>query len=119
MKAPLSMIAAGVLSWAGVAAAAGARANPEVLYGMLGPLMVVVVSWVVVKRAYVANPARVMGVMLTGMALKLMFFAAYAFVILRVLDVRPLPFVASFTCYFIVLHHIEALFMKRLFTSEC
>ena len=32
------MTAAGVLSWACIAAAAGGRANPEVLYGMLGPL---------------------------------------------------------------------------------
>ena len=119
MKTPMSMIAAGVLSWAGVAATAGGRANPEAFYGMLGPLLVVVVSWVVVKRTYAANPAGVMSVMLAGMVIKLMFFAAYAFVMLRVLDVRPIPFVASFTCYFIVLHHIEALFMKRLFMSEC
>lgn len=119
MKASLWMIAAGILSWAGVAAAVGEGANPEVLYGMLGPLTVVVVSWVIVNRVYAANPAGVMGVLLTGMALKLMFLATYAFVMLRVLDMRPIPFVASFTAYFIALHNIEALFMRRLFTSEC
>ena len=119
MKALASMIAAGVLSWACVAAAAGGRANPEALYGMLGPLAVVTVSWIVVARAYAARPEAVFGVMVTGMAIKLVFFAAYAVFMLRVLALRPIPFVASFTCYFIVLHHLEALFMKRLFTAEC
>jgi hypothetical protein len=38
---------------------------------------------------------------------------------LRVVDVRPVPFVVSFTCYFVVLHNLEALFMRRLFTSAC
>ena len=36
---------------------------------------------------------------------------------LRVLELRPLPFVVSFTGYFIALHVIEALFMRRLFAS--
>ena len=91
----------------------------EVLYGLLAPLTVTIVSWFVVKRVYRANPAGLMGVLLAGMAIKLMFFAAYAFVMLRVLHLRPIPFVASFTASFIVLHNLEALLMKRLFTSEC
>jgi len=91
----------------------------EVLYGLLAPLMVAIVSWFIVKRAYLANPAGLMGLLVAGMAIKLMFFAAYAFLMLRVLHLRPIPFVASFTSTFIVLHNIEALFMRRLFTPEC
>jgi hypothetical protein len=119
MKAVVSMVAAGLLPWACAAAVLGPRANPEVLYGMLGPMTAVLVSWVVVKRVYVANPAGLMGVFVAGIAVKLLFFAAYAVVMLRVLDLRPIPFVASFTCYFVALHNLEALFMRRLFTSEC
>lgn len=91
----------------------------DVLYGLLAPLMVVVVSWSVVRRAYRANPAGLMPVLLVGMVLKLMFLAAYAAVMLRVLRLHPVPFVASFTASFIVLHNIEALLMRRLFTSAC
>jgi hypothetical protein len=91
----------------------------DVLYGLLAPLVVVVVSWSVVKRAYRANPAGLMPVLLIGMLLKLMCLAAYAAVMLRVLHLRPIPFVAAFTASFIVLHNIEALLMRRLFTSEC
>jgi hypothetical protein len=119
MKALAWMIAGGLLSWACVAAAFGSRANPEAFYGMLGPLAVAVVSWIVVERAYAAHPEGVLGVLLTGMAVKLMFFAVYAFVMLRLMELRPIPFVASFTGYFIALHYIQALFMKRLFIPEC
>jgi hypothetical protein len=93
--------------------------TPDVLFGLLAPLIVAAVSWLVVKRAYLANPAGLMGVLLAGMVLKLIFFGVYAAVMLRVLHLEPVPFVASFTSSFIVLHHIEAVLMKRLFTSEC
>ena len=91
----------------------------EVVYGFLAPLLVVAVSWLTVKRAYRANPAGLMPVLLVGMVLKLMFLAVYAAVMLRVLHLRPIPFMATFTASFIVLHNIEALLMRRLFTSEC
>jgi hypothetical protein len=119
MKALAWMIAAGVLSWACVAGALGGRVNPELFFGMLGPLVVAAVSWIVVERAYAARPEGVLGVMVTGMAVKLVFFAVYTFVMLRVLGLRPVPFVASFTGYFVALHNLEALFMKRLFTTAC
>jgi len=111
------MIAVSVLSWVIVAGVADGRANPEVLYGMVGPLAVAAVSWVVTKRAYAAAPERLMGVLITGMAVKAVFFGAYVVVMLRILALRPGPFIASFTSYFIALHMMEALFMRRLFAN--
>ena len=90
-----------------------------VLYGGLVPLMVVMISWFVMKRAYLANPAGLMPVLLAGMVAKLTVFAAYVFVMLRVVHVQAIPFVASFTLSFVVFHNVEAFFMRRLFTSEC
>jgi len=111
------MIAVSVLSWVIVAGVADGRANPEVLYGMVGPLAVAAVSWVVTKRTYAAAPERLMGVLITGMAVKAVFFGAYVVVMLRILALRPGPFIASFTSYFIALHMMEALFMRRLFAN--
>ena len=91
----------------------------EVLYGFLAPLIVTVVSWSVMKRAYRVKPAGLMPVLLAGMILKLVFLAAYATVMLRVLHLQPVPFVATFAASFVVLHNIEALLMRRLFTSAC
>ena len=112
------MIAAGVLSWVIVAGAAGGRANPEVFYGMVGPLAVAAASWMVTKKTYIASPERLMGVLIKGMAIRAVFFGAYVVIMLRLMALRPIPFVLSFTGYFIALYAMEALFMKRLFNSN-
>ena len=111
------MIAVSVLSWVAVAGVTGGRANPEVLYGMVGPLAVAAVSWIITKRTYTAAPERLMGVLITGMAIKAVFFGTYIVVMLRILALRPGPFIASFTSYFIALHMMEAQFMRRLFAN--
>ena len=87
------------------------------LYGSVGPLLVVIISWRVMKRAYLANPAGLMRVLIAEMGAKLVFLGLYAAVMLRVLHLQPVPFVASFAASFIVFHNVEALFMKRLFTA--
>jgi hypothetical protein len=45
----------------------------------------------------------------------LVFFGAYVTVMLKVLLLSPLPFVVSFTTYFIALHVFEAVCLQRLF----
>ena len=113
---PLAWMAgASIVSWLVASRVMGAEANPEVLYGMLAPLVVAVVSWVVVERTYRANPERLMRVMVEGLALKALFFGAYVVGMLRVVGLRPVPFVVSFTSYFIALHVTEAVFLRRLF----
>ena len=55
--------------------------------------------------------------MIAAFAGKMVFFGAYVAVMLRRAGVRPVPFVASFTGYFIALYLIEALCLKRLFAG--
>jgi hypothetical protein len=55
--------------------------------------------------------------MTVAFAGKLVFFGAYVALTLRLLPVRPVPFLASFTSYFIALYLLEALFMRRLFAG--
>ena len=109
------MAGASIVSWLIASRVIGDEANPEVLYGMLAPLLVAVVSWVVVERTYRANPERLMRVMVEGLALKAVFFGAYVVGMLRVVGLRPVPFAVSFTSYFIALHVTEAVFLRRLF----
>lgn len=111
------MVGASVVSWLIVARVAGAGASPEVLYGMLAPLVVAAGSWIVTERTYRSTPERLTGVMVRGLAIKAVFFGAYVVGMLRVVGLRPVPFVVSFTSYFIALHVTEALFMRRLFNS--
>jgi hypothetical protein len=111
------MVGASVVSWLIASRVAGADANPEVLYGMLAPLLVAAVSWVVIERTYRSAPERLTGVMVQGLAIKAVFFGAYVVTMLRFIGLRPVPFVVSFTGYFIALHVTEALFMRRLFNT--
>ena len=82
---------------------------------MLGPLVVVSATWVLTERVYKSNPAGLTALIITAFAGKLVFFGAYVALVIGVLGVQPAPFAASFAGYFIALHMIEALLLKRLF----
>ncbi len=109
------MIGGSLLSWLAVTVASPEDVNPEVLLGMLGPLGSAAVTWVTTVRAQAVSPAAVMAVMMKALVGKMIFFALYVAVMLRVLELRPNLFVASFTTYFIALFLMQALFMSRLF----
>ena len=49
--------------------------------------------------------------------MKMLFFGTYVALMLRVVGLQPLPFVVSFTGYFIALYLTEALLMRRLFAG--
>ena len=112
------MIGGGLASWAAVAVMPGFDNDREVLLGLLGPMAGAVLTWILVARTYASRPERLTGLMLAAFGGKLVFFAAYVVVMLKVLALRPLPFVASFTAYFIGLHICEALCMQRLFAGQ-
>lgn len=108
--------------WIAIASAASAallaaRFGREVWLGMFGPLIAVSVTWVVTERVYKAAPERLTAVMIGAFAGKLVFFGAYVGLAIGVLGVKPIPFAASLTGYFIALYLIEALWLKRLFVS--
>lgn len=90
----------------------------EVLCGMAGPLLVAAVSWVLAERTYRQNPERLTSVMVGAFGAKMVFFGAYVAVMLKLFSLRPVPFVVSFTAYFIALHLAEAVSLKRLFVDE-
>ena len=114
--APLAwMVGASAAAWAAIMAVGGDRVHPEALFGMLGPLLSACATWLAVHRAQRAAAPNLMGVMIAGFALKMVFFGVYVAVMLRGLSLRPVPFVVSFTGYFIALYAMEALFLRRAF----
>jgi hypothetical protein len=116
---PLTWMAGtSVGSWLAVTAAGGADLNPEVLLGMAGPLTSASVTWIVLARAHASAPERVTQALMIGFAAKMVLFAAYVVVMIAVLRVRPVPFVAGFATYFIVLHVMEAVFLRRLLALD-
>lgn len=113
MTPVLWMVGVGLLSWLAIRALEPGL-EPELGWGLAGPLLATVCTWVAVRKMHAAAPERLQGVMVMGFVLKAVFFGTYVVVMLRVLAARPVPFVASFTGFFIVLYAIEALFLNRL-----
>ena len=111
------MIAASLASWLAISAVGGDRVNPESLFGMAGPLVASCASWIGVQRVHRAAPERGMAAMIMAFALKFVFFGAYVAVMLRVLALRPVPFMTAFVSYFIALYAMQALFFRRLVMS--
>lgn len=111
------MVAVSMLSWLGAAAIVGDAGNPEVLYGMGAPLLAATGTWIVTATTHRSRPEGVTNVLIGGLAVKAIFFAVYVVVILRVLGARPVPFMISFTAYFVALYGMEAWFLRRLFAG--
>jgi zinc transporter ZupT len=109
------MAGAGVGCWLAATVIAGRASGTEVLFGMLGPLAAVIGSWAMVDRTHRVNPEQVMAVMIAGFAAKMVFFGVYVAVMLKVLALRPVPFVASFIGFFLGLYAMEARYLRRLF----
>jgi hypothetical protein len=86
-------------------------------FGMVGPLAAAAGSWVMIERTFRRDPARVTPVMYQSLLLKMVFFAAYVVAGIQGLSLRPTAFVLSFAGYFISLHVIEAIWLRRLFAS--
>jgi hypothetical protein len=112
------MVAASVTSWLGVVAVVGWKAGIEVFCGMLGPLAAASGTSLVTERIYKRRPESLTRLMMAAFLGKMIFFGAYVAVMLRVLSLRPVPFVTSFIFYFIVLYLTEALYLRRLFSGR-
>ena len=112
------MVGLAVLTWLGISAYPGVDSDRDVLFGMLAPLAGAVGTWVLVARTFPSRPERLTSLMVAAFGAKLVGFGAYVAAMLTVVEVRPVPFVVSFTMYFIALHLFEALCLKRLFARH-
>jgi hypothetical protein len=117
MKPLAAMFAATIGTWGVATLIAPTSINPAALAGVAGPLVAAVASWIVLSRTFRANPERLTGVMVTGFAIKAVFFAVYLVVMVRGLGLGSTVFVVSFVGSFMVLHVIEALSLRRLFAA--
>ena len=117
MRRPLPLMIGGcLLSWGVFTLAGGSEVNPEVAIGMAGPLVSACATWYFVERAHAASPQRVTSVLMAGFVAKMLFFGGLVGLV-AVLGLRPRPFVVSFAVYFIALHVLEAVCLRRLFAS--
>jgi hypothetical protein len=114
VKAIAAMAGASIGSWLLATGLLGSASSRDIMLGMLGPLVIACCTWALMERTYRTNPQGLTPVMIAAFAGKLVFFGAYVALMIRPVKVHPVPFIASFTGYFIGLYVIEALLLKRL-----
>jgi hypothetical protein len=90
----------------------------EVILGALLPALVAGISWIVTDRVYRRDPAALTAWMITAFVAKLVIFAVYVVLAVKVLAVRPAPFVTTLVSAFLVLNLAEAIGLKRLFSGK-
>ncbi|HEY6613141.1 MAG TPA: hypothetical protein VIZ32_01440, partial [Vicinamibacterales bacterium] len=98
------MIAGGVGTGVVLAAVFGSRVMPELALGLAGPLLSAAVSWQILERTQRSAPERLTNVMIASFGVKVLLFGLYLVVMLNVLALRPMPFMLSFTGYYVALH---------------
>ena len=118
MKPVASMGCASAASWFIAALVVDRRTGIEILFGMLGPLTATISTWVLAERIYRQRAEVLTTVMATAFVAKIAFFGAYISIAILLLRFRPVPFVVSFTSYFIALYLMEALYLRRLFSER-
>jgi hypothetical protein len=94
------------------------KAAPELAWGIAGPLVSASVSWWVIERTARTAPDRLTHVMIGSFGVKVLLFGLYLVVMLKGLGLRPLPFMLSFTGYYVALHLAEAVFLRRLLANR-
>jgi hypothetical protein len=108
-----SIVCWGVVSWLTGGATGGA-----VTLGMLGPLAVASGAWVVMERTHTRVPERLPGLMIKLFGAKMLLFGAYVAAVVMLLPAGSVAFVLSFTATYTVLHVMEALYLRRLFSGK-
>lgn len=107
-----------IISWLVVRVVVDRQTGTEILGGMAGPLVAVTLTWLLTDQVHQRRPEALMSLMVGGFAVKIVFFGVYVAVMLRVLLLRPAPFIISFTIYFIGLYLTEALYLRRLYLRQ-
>src|SRR5262245_22487755 len=115
MKPIIPVVVASLGSSLAVSAFFDRQTSLAILAGMSGPLIAVTITWILSEKLYRRHPVVLTQLMLAAFAGKLIFFGMYVTVMLSVLSLPPIPFIASFTSYFIALYVTEALYLRRLF----
>ncbi len=111
------MAAASVVCWLVLLAVVGLQNAVAALVGAAGPLLGALGTWRIVERTHVRAPERTSGVMIKLFAAKMLLFGAYVVAVVLLLPDWTTVFVVSFTSQYILLHVMEAVFLRRLFSS--
>jgi hypothetical protein len=111
------MVVASLTAGVGLRLVTGPGTGWAVALGTAGPLAAALATWFVVERTHARAPGQVSGVMIRLFGAKLVLFGGYVAAVVLLLSAGTTAFVVSFTCQYILLHGLEAAFLRRLFAG--
>ena len=117
MKLSAMLVVGCVATWGLFTALLMPEAATATFLGMLAPLIAGVGTVLLVEQTARTDIERLTARLAVAIFAKILFYGGYVGVVVGLLEVEPIPFVASFTAYFVVLQFIEALCFKTLFTG--
>ena len=108
------MMSLSVLSTFLVTLAPGFRATTEVWLGMIGSLAVASCGWIIIEGTYRRRPGSLTQVQAGLFLGKMIAVGGYVIAILGATSLRRVPFVVSFTGYFLALYLAQTIALHRL-----
>ena len=88
----------------------------EIFFGWLGPAIAWLGSTFMTIRAAKKDPHSVTKSLQIGFLIKLIYYGAFIIVIFQLYGFEPVPFMCSFSGFFLGLHALEAIIIKNLNT---
>jgi hypothetical protein len=117
MKLVWWMLSGSILSSLILSILLGSGIRLEIWLGMLGPLVAAIASWISIERQHRRRPTGLTGLMIKEFVAKMVFFALYVTILLSIGLVQSVPFAIAFMGYFIFLHVVEVIGLRRLQTA--
>ena len=109
----LSMISWFLIDWVMVS-----TASLEIFLGMISPLLIGISNLILVEKIYRKEPEKLTSFMAKAFWGKMVLYGVYFSFILGWYSLQAIPFVVSFTGYFVTFHIMEAFYFCYLFKER-
>jgi len=90
----------------------------EIFLGMAAPLLLSIVSIMWSESSFKKSPQHLTNTLIKSFIVRAIFLALYFILIFTFYNFEPIPFIISFTSFFIIFYVIEALYLQKLTNSK-
>ena len=89
----------------------------ELFLGWILPVLAGIVTLHFIGSAAQKDPFLVTKILVKGFALKMVYYGATVLILFKLYSFEPIPFICSFSGFFLGLHVLEAVIIKRISQS--
>ena len=111
----ISMVCIG--TW-GLLSASFQEYGKEIFLGMFLPWIISLISISKTHSVYNIDPDKLIKQRTTAMLMKMLYYGLLLIIIFTFISFNPLPFIISFTSYFLMLHLTEAYVLKSFINNS-